>query len=599
MLPRAGRANGQWAVPDKVLPDLETMCSGCNRCNWSAVAYDISDVFLDGAVVKTKFGKCDCQSDGCGGRLLADGKKIAVLRKTSTLAFGHELLYDWCDKQARGGSQFYTTWRDIVGKTKGATVEEQRRYMNHRKHFQEACMDFVDLMDIDYASGFCCSCNHHTASSLPQNMIFDGLTVAPRISQGFLVHPWHDGECRAQAGCPFQDRIFLDDRGTRKALRQLCSTAEPSRVDWDAMLERLEGSARVEELALQALLEAEVAVFSDHVFINQPTQLLLQCLASEDAVVITLKPCVFELVRKWIYAKSGTMSMQDMMFILEKCPVLFSFMQQFVGAELPAHVVGLLEAMLGVAERTYTSTRSGPSSTAPSVGHQAWLDAKDKEGCRQPEQWTQEEAFYRTGVWTGMPSSCVWHATQYGGSQVQRAMPPYCMPHSQRSNCTKHKDQNKSLMPGLLLGWCLQCGTCAVVQLLPQAESPAVLYELLFTRWPQAPKKVVYDNGCNEADFCFNRDPAHFRDTEFFIDEAHFKGHTNCSPSFSTMYYRGISNSSLAEQKNSVLRFFESSVSCMSQLTCLWFLRFVLYKMNKTQRDKNVGRCYWQPPSSR
>ena len=48
-----------------------------------------------------------------------------------------------------------------------------------------------------------------------------------------------------------------------------------------------------------------------------------------------------------------------------------------------------------------------------------------------------------------------------------------------------------------------------------------------------------------------------------------------------------MQNSSLAEQKNSMLRRLESQVAYMNQTTFLWYLRYFLYRLNKD------GRRFW------
>lgn len=48
-----------------------------------------------------------------------------------------------------------------------------------------------------------------------------------------------------------------------------------------------------------------------------------------------------------------------------------------------------------------------------------------------------------------------------------------------------------------------------------------------------------------------------------------------------------MKNSSLAEQKNSMLRKLESQAAYMNQTTFLWYLRYFLYRLNKD------GRRFW------
>ena len=57
---------------------------------------------------------------------------------------------------------------------------------------------------------------------------------------------------------------------------------------------------------------------------------------------------------------------------------------------------------------------------------------------------------------------------------------------------------------------------------------------MLYTRFPQLPKYLCMDNGCNLHHYMMNREPEHFRDLHMYVDELHFKGHTHCCPAYNT-----------------------------------------------------------------
>ena len=42
----------------------------------------------------------------------------------------------------------------------------------------------------------------------------------------------------------------------------------------------------------------------------------------------------------------------------------------------------------------------------------------------------------------------------------------------------------------------------------------------------------VYDNGCNHAHYCLNREPVFFQHMQQLIDAMHYKAHTMCPTSF-------------------------------------------------------------------
>ncbi len=83
--------------------------------------------------------------------------------------------------------------------------------------------------------------------------------------------------------------------------------------------------------------------------------------------------------------------------------------------------------------------------------------------------------------------------------------------------------------------------------------------------------------------YCLNREPVHFKNTEYKIDSMHYEGHVFCAPDFNSGLYGDIGNSPLAEKKNSGLRHLETMLAYMSQDTCLLFMRHWLHKVNRIQ----------------
>ena len=89
----------------------------------------------------------------------------------------------------------------------------------------------------------------------------------------------------------------------------------------------------------------------------------------------------------------------------------------------------------------------------------------------------------------------------------------------------------------------------------------------------------VYDNGCNHAHYCLNREPMFFRDTQQLIDAMHYRGHTNCPTSFniasvSKERRKPLLNSQLAEQQNAKLAYIVTQASHPSSAN--WLTLFCL-----------------------
>ena len=69
---------------------------------------------------------------------------------------------------------------------------------------------------------------------------------------------------------------------------------------------------------------------------------------------------------------------------------------------------------------------------------------------------------------------------------------------------------------------------------MPEPSHCRTVFEVLLTRFPELPKQIVMDNVCNLHSYILNREPEHFKDVQFYIDEAHFRGHKHCCPAYNT-----------------------------------------------------------------
>ena len=97
-----------------------------------------------------------------------------------------------------------------------------------------------------------------------------------------------------------------------------------------------------------------------------------------------------------------------------------------------------------------------------------------------------------------------------------------------------------------------------------------------------APEVIVYDFACALSAYCWNRDPAYFRDTLFKIDRLHSPNHT-CAKSFHLSESRLFKdlNSQSNEQYNSDLQRLHTQLSYMTPENFMAHLRLYLYVRNK------------------
>lgn len=94
---------------------------------------------------------------------------------------------------------------------------------------------------------------------------------------------------------------------------------------------------------------------------------------------------------------------------------------------------------------------AGPDATEHDVAA-----SDDKVAPPAPCQWlSADEAFLRTGIWTGLPRSGPYRATPLGGNHVHRAVPSYSVSNASRETkpCNKTASSSNSHTPGIMVHW--------------------------------------------------------------------------------------------------------------------------------------------------
>ncbi len=622
-----------------IYPDPSHRSRTCSCCksaqpNWSidaVVPAETCVVFYLNHARYCKFAYYQCEhvhSNGtqCSGRLEVDGSEVCVLRKTSKTAFSYELLYSWSNHCGVSAVSWWGFWRDTLMKYAKHSLQEKKAWFTRlRRSFVLATLDFIQLQCIDYRSSFSC---HHGHSTI----ICDGITLGFHKDKCYLYHPWqaHNVQMADRAsgaepvvtagalepgagavvqsilvpGSSFGDRVFVRDEATRALLVEFTNIKKPSTAGLDiGKLEQLRSklsSCGPRGASLLPFTESESpwveSYMASSISITRPNDTIRGLLFS----LGTSAPAS-QIIKPQLHAAMATMCTASItMQHLELCktynPTLFRLLKSYVGTTMPPALKQLLLLVLEVAKSCSKPSpaldQRNPRIVKPS--RRAFVFSGST--ARHASIWSSEEAYFRTGAWTGMPSAEEWQPSWLGGSDVRRPLRLY---HADRYRCgtkqacTKHKNSTAKLIPGCEFLWCSRCGICVMYCVMDKAESPQTVFEMMYTRMQQAPKRLVYDNGCNTHQYCFNREPEYFRETEFFVDEHHYAGHVACPADYNTKDYAGITNASMAEQRNALLRRLESSCAYMNQTTFLVYIRYFVHKMNKLQRDKKVGRCFW------
>ncbi|TFK60813.1 hypothetical protein BDN72DRAFT_778936 [Pluteus cervinus] len=158
------------------------------------------------------------------------------------------------------------------------------------------------------------------------------------------------------------------------------------------------------------------------------------------------------------------------------------------------------------------------------------------------------------------------------------------------AKCSKFFAQygKKRLMGGLMCVWCTH-SICYGFHFIPSAEGRNDVFSAIYTRWPIAPKRAIYDFACALGPYCLTREADFFADTSFAIDGFHSKDHTKCSEAAFLKTYSDVDaglvyiNSSAAECGNSGILRIRKSVSYMTQERAIIYTRVFLGMWNRAK----------------
>ncbi|KAJ3562493.1 hypothetical protein NP233_g9533 [Leucocoprinus birnbaumii] len=144
----------------------------------------------------------------------------------------------------------------------------------------------------------------------------------------------------------------------------------------------------------------------------------------------------------------------------------------------------------------------------------------------------------------------------------------------------------KRLTGGLMVVWCSHSISYGF-HCIPKSEGRNDVFSALVTRWPKAPKRIIYDFACALGPYCVLREPDFFADSHFMIDNFHARDHTKCAPACFSSTYATIDpavsdiNTSAAECGNSTILQIRKAVSYMGQLRSIIYTKVFLSILNR------------------
>ena len=121
-------------------------------------------------------------------------------------------------------------------------------------------------------------------------------------------------------------------------------------------------------------------------------------------------------------------------------------------------------------------------------------------------------------------------------------------------------------------------------------ESPKHLFKIFLTCFESLPKMIIYDNSCKLHQYVLNREPSHFKDTLFFVDRFHWRGHIGCSSGYSLDKYSTYDissiNSQVNEHGNAGLQRIKGQIAYMKPSKFIFHVKLFLGIINMDKRAK-------------
>lgn len=198
--------------------------------------------------------------------------------------------------------------------------------------------------------------------------------------------------------------------------------------------------------------------------------------------------------------------------------------------------------------------------------------------------------YYQTGCFYSLPirrHRPVYPRIRGDGQKDQKAQ----QEELKGEGCRKYYEQyvQRGLTGGIMVCWCTH-SICYGFHCIPSSEGRDDVFSALVTRWPRAPKRVIYDYACALGPYCMLREPQFFANTFFNVDHFHASGHVKCSPATSFSEYVNVdpslanTNSSAAECANSGLKRIRKSTSYMTQERAIIYTKVFLSIWNRVKK---------------
>ena len=499
---------------------------------------------------------------GCSCKIFYDGQEDLLFNLDNKHLFYYDFLFQYLHLMIEGKNPLVAFHRSIVQ----AHVVLDTTEPPSLKLLQSAWWSFARLLDIDYNESFKCL----ICGTYPELVICDGTLIGFRkdLLPTLLATPNTDTIVPTY-GSKYSDRTFvcspkgrellLKYSGFTKDRKKITAHKTISKTEWQNMCSLLEKDSKI-------LVNLIVNLQSDSNLLTaqSPYSELFAELARNSPTCGIFQYCgnqkVIDILTN---ITSGHLNIFDSAnhtafdLLQEFLPILTKFLHachKMSGYNLPPLVRSL------IADLTQHMTAA---FTIPELSSNHYL----------PIQENPLSFFSSLSLLIGKAN---YVADKTAAKQAS-------------DDCRKYASHHPNLTPGIFTVF-YSHGVCYGFQVMDSYESPRHPFEIFRSRFPVAPKTIIYDNACKLHQYCLNREPAFFSHTKFLVDRFHWRGHIGCSGGYSLDSNKHPKlkeiNSQVNEQANAGLQQIKGQLAYMSPDNFMLTLSLFLAVKNKDVQNK-------------
>lgn len=562
-----------------IFPKEET-CRACHQQLNSKQNYK-EGYFVGSLLLEAKLMFKECLNNECSQfkKVVSyDGKQESIVNWKNKLLLPLEVIQDYINHYCSSGEAAAAWWRNKLqfSSTILSKNYENKEYL--RSGLTEATVSVIERNSDIFLNFGCCK--------NPKVISLDGVVISTDVHRvPTFCKPWQTGE-----------KHPLNLNRDQRRFNQVLATDS---AQYSILVRLLNGKNDVtlEELHTASDSCSDIAVVlalnlynfekwrnENIVELCVDAKLYVDCILKTISPAVKIVPYNILPIIKEFCEKKWKIEKHKLLKLHTFSPVLFCLQRSVKQISKFRSAVGKI--FFKVLRKLYDVVVSTFNNSLPTYKN----ISKEEQEQIERELYTENVALpiaevWKTGVFFPKHKICrqVHHETGSSEKLLQ---------------CQKHPKVSKGLGPGILIFYCAEHSQIIGFVYLDSAESPRIVYETIVTRFPIIPQVIIYDNGCNTFEYCMNRNPLLFQETQFFTDGFHHNAHRNCAPTFdaklyteflqSKNHFENSINTSLFEQKNSRLSVLKNNSPKMRFRVLVASLIAAMSKLNDHEQAKLV-----------